>query len=282
MSELTEQPQEEDKVERAEGNGVVEKGSVSIEHAEEAEPTESEIAQPTESAKTPEPTEVTETSETTEPIESGKPVESAEPLEKTETAETTEQVEKSDEQAAGPAETAAAPSEASDATDASPEAAAAATTSFTKGFVDEADGGELYGLILTVRNKVDGEYVERPEDLRPKQRWTVEYAMEEVAPERAHNLYKMLLKRRKNQLYPDDAEDRDDRWRYMFQGRLERYSTRGRKFRRRENKRLRQEPIHVYGSEEPHSYESVYGAATDDGGKKPAGAGSSKAKKKKE
>ncbi|KAK4156308.1 mitochondrial protein Pet127-domain-containing protein [Chaetomidium leptoderma] len=145
-------------------------------------------------------------------------------------------------------------------------------------YAEESDtGGELYGLILTVRNKVDGEYVARPEKLRPAQRWTVEYAMEEVKPERAQNLYKMVLKRRKKLLYDDTAEDaaaaaeggERDRWFYMFRGRLERYSDRGRQFRHRENRRQRQSPVHVYGCDKPFTYESVFegggAAASEDG-----------------
>ncbi|KAK4127921.1 Pet127-domain-containing protein, partial [Parathielavia appendiculata] len=198
LSELKEQPQEEeeeDGAERGEGNTVIETGSMTVQPGKAAE--------------------------------AGKSAEPVEPVESVESGVT------------------------------------AAREFSTKDFVDEADGGELYGLVLTIRNKVDGKYVVRPDALRPKQRWTVEYAIEEVNPERATNLYKMVLKRRKNLLYPDQ-EDRN-KWHAMFQGRLEQYSTRGRKFRKRENQRQRQQPVHVYGSDHPIPYELVFQEAKNGG-----------------
>ena len=119
-----------------------------------------------------------------------------------------------------------------------------------KGLGDQDDGGELYGLVLTIRNKVNDKYVVRPTDLAPKDRWTVEYAIEEVDPERAHNLYQMLLKRRKNVLDPTFTESQD-RWHAMFRGRLEQYSKRGRAYRCLENRLRRLSPVHVYGVDEP-------------------------------
>ena len=137
-----------------------------------------------------------------------------------------------------------------DAEEAKAAPTAAATKPFsTKGFVDEDTGGELYGLVLTLRNKVDGQYVVRPENLRPHQKWTVEYAVEEVNPDRAHTLYSMVLKRRKN--IHDATKSSKDSWYGMFRGSLEKYSSLGRKFRRSENQRQREQPVYVYGSNEP-------------------------------
>ena len=136
-----------------------------------------------------------------------------------------------------PSETEAAPTEA-------------ATKPFsTKGFVDEDTGGELYGLVLTLRNKVDGQYVVRPQNLKPNQRWTVEYAVEEVNPDRAHTLYSMVLKRRKN--IHDATKTSKDSWYGMFRGSLEKYSSLGRRFRQSENQRQRERPVYVYGSDKP-------------------------------
>ena len=119
----------------------------------------------------------------------------------------------------------------------------------TKNFVDEDTGGELYGLVLTIRNKIDDQYVVRPENLKPHQKWTVEYAVEEVNPQRAHTLYSMVLKRRKN--IHDATKSSKESWYGMFRGSLEKYSYLGRKFRRTENQRQREKPIQVYGSNEP-------------------------------
>jgi hypothetical protein len=273
LSELTEQPQEADKVEEGLGNGVVETGTVVVQEGEQAEPTES-----------------AETTETGEPVEQAESVESVESVEPVEPVEPTEAAEAKDEALATPSEDSATPSpesavetgetSAAETEETSPaeaeetfgtEAEAtepgseSETPSETKHFRDEAEGDELYGLILTIRNKVDGEYVARPENLTSKQKWQVEYAIEEVKPDRAHNLYGMVLKRRKNLLYPEDAGERD-RWYDMFQGNLNRYSTGGRKFRRDEEKRQRGLPVHVYGAEGPLPYEEVFGAAQDEAG----------------
>ncbi|KAL2021491.1 hypothetical protein VTK56DRAFT_7124 [Thermocarpiscus australiensis] len=124
---------------------------------------------------------------------------------------------------------------------------------------------EVYGLILTVRNKVDGHYVKRPEKLRHTQRWVVEYAIEEIAPSRAPRLYKMVLNRRKKLL--DPSNNYDDRWFHMFRGKLNEYSQKGRKFRLREDERARQYPVHVYGFDKPYTWESVFEHSKDDGTK---------------
>ncbi|KAH6854277.1 mitochondrial protein Pet127-domain-containing protein [Chaetomium sp. MPI-CAGE-AT-0009] len=292
LSELTEQPQDGDKVEEGVGNGVIETGSVVVQHGEQPEPTE--------------PTETTEAAEATEPAEPAEPVEPVEPTEPAETKDelpatpsedsatlspepavegeetpTTEgeteetsaaEAEETTESSTTPSEdiTLSPEPEQEAEVEAEAEAEGEGEASPTRHYRDEADGGELYGLILTIRNKVNGEYVARPENLTPKQRWKVEYAIEEVQPERAHNLYKMVLKRRRNLLYPEGAAAAEaggrDRWYQMFDGSLDRYSAGGRKFRRDEEHRRRNQPVHVYGAEAPLPYEEVFGSVQGKGG----------------
>ncbi|KAK4242511.1 mitochondrial protein Pet127-domain-containing protein [Achaetomium macrosporum] len=227
LSELTDHPQGEKEAEKGEGNGVIERGSISVE-----------------------------------------------PEEATEFAEHPEQGEEKVEQAAEAGEMPSTPSERS-----TPPPAEQATTtsspttadesSTANGFVEEVhEGTELYGLILTVRNKVDGQYVERPEKLKRKQRWTVEYAFEEMRPDRARNLYKAVLNRRRKLLYPDNGgEGESNKWYSMFQGRLKRYSMRGRSFRRREERRMRERPVYVYGSDKPYTWDSVFDNSEENGAK---------------
>ncbi|KAK3299211.1 mitochondrial protein Pet127-domain-containing protein [Chaetomium fimeti] len=259
LSELepTGQPQDGDKIEEGLGNGV----------------------EPTESAEPGEPTETTETVETVEPTESVETTETAEPVEPVEPTELTETEDATpSEDSATPPTEAAVETEGTSATEteqsenATPseegEAEQEGEASGTKHYHDEAEGGELYGLILTIRNRVNCEYVARPEKMNRGHRWQVEYAIEEVKPERAQNLYRMVLNRRKNLLYPEDADGGDarddgDRWYSMFQGNLNRYSTGGRKFRRREDRRQRGQPVHVYGADGPLSYEEVFSHTKD-------------------
>jgi hypothetical protein len=132
------------------------------------------------------------------------------------------------------------------------------------------DGGEVYGLILTVRNKVNGKYVQRPEKMSRTDRWVVEYAMEEIKEERAQNLYRMVLNRRQKLLDPDrDGDDEDDggRWHHMFRGKLDKYTDKGRKFRQRENDTYRPLPVHVYGDDKTYTWDSVFEHSKDDGTK---------------
>jgi hypothetical protein len=64
----------------------------------------------------------------------------------------------------------------------------------------EADAEEekpLLGLILTVRSKVNGEYVERPERLRKNHDWTIEYSLTEKAAPVARREYTGAKMRRR-------------------------------------------------------------------------------------
>ncbi|KAL2266317.1 hypothetical protein VTJ83DRAFT_5669 [Remersonia thermophila] len=159
--------------------------------------------------------------------------------------------------------------------------------------LDEPTDGELYGLILTIRNKVNNAYVVRPEHLlNQKADWVVEYAMEELEPDRARTLYEMVLKRRKSILYPEDedappATDGSDNssggggggdndnpdggqkkpnaYRDYFFRQLARWSERGREFRKKEDARLKCQPIHVLGEDTPYSYQSILEAVAEDG-----------------
>ena len=129
----------------------------------------------------------------------------------------------------------------------------------------EPASDELYGLILTVRNKIDGDYVIRPQHLTSKQRWVVEYAMEEIPQSRAKTLYNMVLNRRKKLLDPD--KDDDTRWYHLYRGDLDKYSKKGRKFRNLMDERHRHLPVYVYGSDTPYTWESVFGENAGDGTK---------------
>ncbi|KAK4228249.1 mitochondrial protein Pet127-domain-containing protein [Podospora fimiseda] len=115
----------------------------------------------------------------------------------------------------------------------------------------------VYGLILTVRNKVNGKYVERPEDMTEGQSWEVEYAMEEIEDERAEKLYKLVLNRRKKTL-ETDADKRDTAWQTMWKGKLAKFSKQGRRFRQTETEAFRSRPVHIYGEPKPFIWSSIF------------------------
>ena len=74
-----------------------------------------------------------------------------------------------------------------------------------------ASGAEVLAMALTIRNKVNGEFVKRPEDIGPDDKWSVEYTLEEVAnPERAWSLYLACQERRRRKLEGFNDKQEDD------------------------------------------------------------------------
>ncbi|KAK1835959.1 mitochondrial protein Pet127-domain-containing protein, partial [Podospora conica] len=159
--------------------------------------------------------------------------------------------ETTDQSPSDPASTASISSEPQDATasEQQPDAATAANTS------PHAD--KLFGMVITVNNRVNGDYVARPDKLEKADKWVVEYAIEEMEPERAARIYKQCQKRRAEAL--SDSEHRDKAWYEMFRGDLKKYSDKGRLHRRRETEKAPHFPVHVLGEEGPLDYESVFG-----------------------
>ncbi|EFX05692.1 mitochondrial mRNA processing protein [Grosmannia clavigera kw1407] len=121
---------------------------------------------------------------------------------------------------------------------------------------DTADA-ELLGMILTLRNKVNGQYVARPEQLTKHDAWVVEYAIEEMQPAtRTHSLYEMVRKRRRALLGPRQAKstafDRD------YMARLQALSAKGRQYRKEENRTARKQPVRVYGVDEKLVWDDIF------------------------
>lgn len=114
---------------------------------------------------------------------------------------------------------------------------------------------ELIGMILTVKNKVNDEYVERPNGLHPAAKWEVEYVIEEMDDERAQTLYRQVRKRRRAVLGPDSGPMNT-----AFQKTLIKYARRGRRFRQTETRVARTQPVHVYGMNggQPFTWSSVF------------------------
>ena len=89
----------------------------------------------------------------------------------------------------------------------------------------------LLAMTLTIRNKVNNRYVTRAEELRPSDKWTVEYSLAEIATaSRAWSLYGACQMRRKKKLDDEDREEEDVAQNYYLR-RLRELSTRGRKWR---------------------------------------------------
>ena len=106
---------------------------------------------------------------------------------------------------------------------------------------------EVLVMTLTIRNKVNGYYVERPENLSPRQRWSVEYAMAEVSDNsKAWSLYQASQTRRAKAL--DHSEDDDENRKVdFFITNLRELSKKGQEWRQKQDKVDRERPRYILG-----------------------------------
>ncbi|KAK0383575.1 hypothetical protein NLU13_9486 [Sarocladium strictum] len=109
---------------------------------------------------------------------------------------------------------------------------------------------EILGMVVTVRNKLDGKYVDRP-DTPFYGRWQVGYSVTELEDEKARRLYAQIKKRRSSALSFDRAR-RDSQWYSMFRGNLQKATRQGRELRERlEREDQERQTIHVAWDQAP-------------------------------
>ena len=106
---------------------------------------------------------------------------------------------------------------------------------------------DILAMTLTIRNKVNGKFVLRPEGLTAQDRWSIEYSLTEVDTEtRARALYKACQGRRKKKY--DKMETKNDEERLNgFLRRLRELSMQGRKWRARQDKEDTSKPMQILG-----------------------------------
>ncbi|KAI9052302.1 hypothetical protein LZ554_003656 [Drepanopeziza brunnea f. sp. 'monogermtubi'] len=93
--------------------------------------------------------------------------------------------------------------------------------------------GEIMAMTLTIRNKVNGKYIERPENLTEDDKWEVEYALAEIpGQDRVLSLYKATQMRRMRTL--EKSPDRDKTGDYFIE-QIRKYNQKGREFRQKMN-----------------------------------------------
>lgn len=119
-----------------------------------------------------------------------------------------------------------------------------------------AEKDSIFAMYVTVRNKVNNEPVERPDDLRSSDKWDIEYAMEELHGERAEKLYRACQKRRKVMHLPKRRD-----FHSMFDGELPQYISAGKKFRQQEKKIAETQPVWIVGQPAPLSAAEVFKGA---------------------
>lgn len=92
-----------------------------------------------------------------------------------------------------------------------------------------SDAQDLLAMIVTIRNKVNGDYVLRPEALETEDQWEVEYSVTEVAQPKAGTLHRECLARREALF-----NRRDDTANY-YTAQLREYALKGKDFRTKED-----------------------------------------------
>lgn len=110
-----------------------------------------------------------------------------------------------------------------------------------------SQSSDILALTLTIRNKVNGRFVLRPERLTAQDKWTVEYSLNEVDTEtRARALYQACQARRKKKY--DKMETKSDEENITgYLQRLRELSMQGRKWRARQDEEDTKKPVQILG-----------------------------------
>lgn len=123
-----------------------------------------------------------------------------------------------------------------------------------EGEVEPDEDKPILGLILTVRSKVNGEYVERPENLKKHQNWTIDYSLTEKSDQVARREYAAAKNRRKktyaklnSNLDKTDPDSTESSYNIAYIDMLRELSEKGRKMRAGLDQKTANEPKIVVG-----------------------------------
>ena len=115
----------------------------------------------------------------------------------------------------------------------------------------EAQHPDIFGMTLTIRNKVRGSYVTRPEELGPDDDWTVEYSLGEIKDSKSvWGLYQACQQRRKLRLDKASEEEDDGAVNYYVQ-RMRDLSNKGKEWREQQDEIERTMPKVVFEHSSP-------------------------------
>ncbi|UKZ46179.1 hypothetical protein TrVGV298_000378 [Trichoderma virens] len=122
---------------------------------------------------------------------------------------------------------------------------------------------ELLGMYVTIRNTVNGEYVERPTNIKKEDDfdWSVEYAVNELSDRSARRIYSGMKQRRRKVLAPSPSDRWD--WYKMFQGKLPELAKKGEQFREMRSQQEAGGPLHVAWEREALSQEAFKPTSED-------------------
>ncbi|PHH77416.1 hypothetical protein CDD80_651 [Ophiocordyceps camponoti-rufipedis] len=111
----------------------------------------------------------------------------------------------------------------------------------------------VMGMYVTIRNKVNGQYVERPSCHQTVKDWSIEYSINEMDTGRARQIYREIKTRRKKIHHSQEPELRAQEWYRMFGGKLSELSQKGRDYRARKMREEAGNPVQVVWAKEPLS-----------------------------
>jgi hypothetical protein len=127
---------------------------------------------------------------------------------------------------------------------------------------DSSSSGPLMGWTLTVRNKVNGGYVDRPNKIQEDDDWKIEYNVQEIPEESRWKLYDALKDRRRALVSKEDQEV--DKSLQNYRSLIQRYSKRGREWRTKQDKLNEEMGIQIYKPLGPGSEAASAASTTTD------------------
>ena len=120
---------------------------------------------------------------------------------------------------------------------------------------------DLLAMTLTLRNKVNGEYVHRPETMSAADEWSVEYSLTDIsAQKQARVLYNACQTRRKKRMESKLVLDEQEVVPGFIQN-LRTLSRKGRNWREKQNKMDEERPVQMVSEEEAQGAAARNGAA---------------------
>lgn len=119
---------------------------------------------------------------------------------------------------------------------------------------DDTPRGPLMGWTLTVRNKVNGGYVDRPTKFENEDDWKLEYHIQEIPEESRWRLYNAVKERRHGLIGLEEQEV--DKSLQNYRNLIQRFSNRGREWRETQDKLNEEMGVQVYKPMGPGSEEA--------------------------
>jgi hypothetical protein len=108
--------------------------------------------------------------------------------------------------------------------------------------LEQKNRGPLLGWTLTVRNKVNGDYVERPENLQDGDNWELEYHIKEIGDNMLWKSYNATKERRRKLAPNQEVTESLEHYRDL----IKRYSKRGRAWRAKQDRLLEEQGVKMY------------------------------------